>query len=217
MVNPTELSFGQRIDPENGLVEPWLTHGALDWIKKQDWTDKKVLQYGSGLGDIWLAKRSKYLISIERNSDWAIKMQDYISKYKVDNYELHYRPCNENEGTSALYKTLPNPYNLADLEVYIPDVVIVDDAYRLECIQNIISLGIECTLIVDNFMQAFVFLNVDAKEILSPYKSLIFEQEDHEDHDGVNKWKTGIFILNKNNDSKPTKRTDRVDKAGRLG
>ena len=38
-----ELSFGQRIDPENNLVECWFTHGALDWIKSQDLKGKNIL------------------------------------------------------------------------------------------------------------------------------------------------------------------------------
>jgi len=57
----TELSFGQRIDKENGLVECWFTWGALDAIKKKDLSDKIVWMFGAGLGDVWLSKRCKEL------------------------------------------------------------------------------------------------------------------------------------------------------------
>lgn len=187
------LSFGQRIDPLNGLVESWLTHGALDWIKQQDWLDKKVLQYGSGLGDLWLSQRVKYLISVERNHDWAIKLQDGINKYNIINYELHYRPCNDNENSSDYYIQPPISYNLGKFE---PDIIIVDDAYRLECIKHWVKNEYNIILIVDNYMQSFVFLNTEARDILIKHEHIIFEQDNHQDHDGINKWKTGIFFIN---------------------
>jgi hypothetical protein len=195
-----ELSFGQRIDETNGLVECWFTHGALDWIKQQDWSNKKVLEYGSGMGDIWLSKRVKYLISIERNQDWAIRLQDDISTHLVKNYEVHYRPIPDEENMQEQYIAFPKSYNTKEL--YIPDIIIIDDAYRLECIKYAVSFGEEFILILDNYMQAFVCLNTDARDILVQHEHLIFEQHDHQDHDGVNKWKTGIFFINKKNNDK---------------
>jgi len=44
-----ELSFGQKYD-DNGMIMPWLSHGALDEIKSMDLSDKNVLMYGAGLG-----------------------------------------------------------------------------------------------------------------------------------------------------------------------
>jgi len=69
MIDLNNLSFGQKVDEETGLVQCWFTHGSLDWIKKQDWSEKIVLMFGAGLGDVWLAKRCKELHVVER--DWA--------------------------------------------------------------------------------------------------------------------------------------------------
>ena len=63
-MNTDILSFGQRLDPENGLVECWFTHGALDEIKSMDLSDKNILMFGAGKGDYWLAKRCKKLYDI---------------------------------------------------------------------------------------------------------------------------------------------------------
>jgi hypothetical protein len=186
----------QRVSPVNNLVQCWFTHPCLDWMEQQDWTDKKVLQYGSGLGDAWLAKKSKYLISIERNNEWAMRVQEYVSENNIDNYELHYRPLNDGENQHERYIKLPVSYNTQD--VFVPDVIIVDDAYRLECIKYAISLKRNLILVVDNWMQSYVFLNTEARDILEPYEKLIFEQKDHKDNDGVNKWKTGVFFLKHN-------------------
>ena len=38
----TELSFGQRRDPENNLIQCWFTHGALDEIIGWDLSNKNI-------------------------------------------------------------------------------------------------------------------------------------------------------------------------------
>lgn len=181
-----ELSFGQRIDNENGLVESWFTHGALDWIKQQYWSDKVVWMWGAGMGDVWLAKRCKELHIVERNPEWIYHSNNLISANGITNIKYHFRPCNEGSGMEAMYCDIP-----ADVK---PDVFIVDDAYRYECILKAIEMK-PCTLIVDNFMQAFIFICPAAVIALKDYEGMLYEQSDHKDHDGINKWKTGVWHL----------------------
>ena len=177
-MNTNDLSFGQRIDPENGLVELWLTHGALDAFKKMDLSDKIVWMWGSGMGDAWLNARCKELHIVERNHDWLEKA--------VFGPRYYFRPCNEGSGAQDMYCEIPDNVR--------PDVFIVDDAYRYECILKALEYK-PCTLIVDNFMQAFVFMCPSAVEALKEYEGVLYEQEDHMDHDGINKWKTGIWNI----------------------
>lgn len=172
------LSFGQRIDPENYLVECWFSHGALDEIKKRDWSDKVVWMWGSGMGDEWLSQRCKELHIVERDAKWI--------KSNFGNVQYYFRPCNEGSGAQEMYCEIP--------QGIFPDVFIVDDAYRYECILKALEFR-RCTLVVDNFMQAFVFICPSAVEVLKEYKGVLYEQEDHLDHDGVNKWKTGIWEI----------------------
>ena len=145
-MNTEQLSFGQRIDPENNLCELWLTHGALDWIKQQDWSDKVVLMFGAGMGDTWLAKKCKKLHVVERNEDWMHKaMQKCAANGVFVNY--YYRPCNDSSGQQEFY--------LGDLPEC--DVLINDDAYRYEVIEKALTLPRPLTLVVDNWMQDYVF------------------------------------------------------------
>jgi len=44
--------------------------------------------------------------------------------------------------------------------------------------------------ICDNWVQSFVWLSPKAEEIMKPYEVHAFEQKDHTNNDGVNKWKT---------------------------
>lgn len=176
----TELVQWQIIDADNGLVMPWFTHLSLDWMKDQDWSNKKILEFGAGLGDEWLAKKCKELIVIERNKDWIGSSCVYI-----------YRPCNDSDGKADFYLQIP--------EGFEPDIIINDDAYRTECCQMAVDYftkkeggGI---LISDNWVQSFVWMSPKAEKIMKPYEALIFEQKDHTDNDGVNKWKTAIHFI----------------------
>lgn len=181
-----ELSFGQRIDPENGLVESWFTHGALDEIKKMDLRGSVILQFGSGLGDAWLAKRCHKLICIERNEYWLNKSQEAVGLNGITNTQYIFRPCNEGSGREDFYTEIP--------EGVKPDVVIVDDAYRYECILKALTLPRPLILIVDNWQQDFVFMCPAAEEAMKEFKGKIFVQENHTDHEG-HPWKTSIWEL----------------------
>jgi hypothetical protein len=75
------------------------------------------------------------------------------------------------------------------------DIAIVDGVHRYECIEYAVNILKPDILIVDNWMQSFVFMCPSAEEILKPYKKEIFEQANHLDNDGINKWKTMIAYL----------------------
>ena len=107
MIDINNLSFGQRVDEENGLVQCWFTHGALDWIKKQDWSEKTVLMFGAGLGDAWLAKRCKMLYVVERNEEWLNTARNNCLQNGVHNHVYCYRPCNDSSGMDEMYCAIP--------------------------------------------------------------------------------------------------------------
>lgn len=179
----SELSFGQRIDPQNGLVECWFTHGALDEIKSMDLSDKVVWMFGAGRGDIWLAKRCKKLYIVERNKEW-------IPPNMIESTGLQYiyRPCNDSSGSEEMYTELIDGI----------DVIINDDAYRYEvCVKAVEYFkkkggGI---LISDNWKQSYVWISPKSEEVMEPFEAHIHEQSDHLDNDGVNKWKTAIHFI----------------------
>lgn len=186
MINSTSLNFGQRIDPENGLIESWFTHGALDEIKAMDLSDKIILMYGAGMGDVWLSKRCKELHIIERNPEWAI---DCEAK-KQPNMAYYFRPCNDSSGMDKYYLEIPNGLK--------PDIIISDDAYRTEAVEEAIKYfkqkeggGI---LICDNWWQDYVWLSPKAIEMAEPFEKHIHAQTDHKDHSG-NCWKTAIIFI----------------------
>lgn len=179
------LSEWNRIDAETGLVQCWFSHGALDKIMEMDLSDKIVWMWGSGRGDTWLAKRCKKLYVVERRHEWVYASEELQKANGVTNVEYVIRSCNEGSGAQDFYCEIP--------EGVRPDVFIVDDVYRYECILKALEFK-PCTLIVDNWMQDYVFICPSAEEILKKYNGEIFPQLDHNNHEG-NCWKTAIWYI----------------------
>lgn len=182
----SELSFGQRIDPANRLIEPWFTHGALDEIKTWDMSDKNILMFGAGMGDRWLASKCKSIYVVERKEEWYVKGLQEIQIHNVENITYLYRPCNDGSGSEEYYCEIPEGLKI--------DIIIVDDAYRYECIIKALTLKRPLILIVDNWQQDYIFICPSAIETLRDYKGKYFIQPDHKDHEG-NPWQTAIWQL----------------------
>lgn len=182
----SELSFGQKID-DNGLVMPWFTHGSLDEIKSWDLSEKIVVMFGAGMGDIYLSKKCKELHVIERNDEWVIQCTKNKFHYNAENIYYYHRPCNDCSGNQDFYCQIPDGV--------IPDIIINDDAYRYEVIEMALTMPRPLTLITDNWMQSYVFMCPAGVELLKDFEAHIHEQSDHTDNDGVNKWKTAIHFI----------------------
>lgn len=182
-----ELVQWQRIDPSNGLIEPWLTHPAIDEIKSWELADKQVLEYGAGMSTLWWAHKCKHVISIEANEGWFDKLQNHPVRQTYHNLEIFLRVCNEGDQSKIdFYTAIPDTYR--------PDIVIVDGILRYECILKAMTLPRPLTLIVDNWQQDFIFMCPAADELMKDYKAKIFPQPGHTDHEG-HPWQTAIWEL----------------------
>ncbi len=187
----SELYQFQRIDETNNLVECWFTHKALDEIKLMDLSDKIVWMFGAGMGDSWLAKRSKKLYVVERKEEWLTKSIEACRINNIDNIEYLYRPCNDSSGMDKYY------LEIIDDNV---DVIISDDAYRTEAVDIAIkyfkSKNKEGILICDNYWQDMVWKSPIALEWLEPFDKHIHSQPDHTDFEEKGcEWKTAIIFI----------------------
>lgn len=186
----TGLCDFQRIDPTNNLVEPWLTHPALDVIKTWDLTNKLVLEWGSGLSTLWWADKCKEVYSIEANGEWFNNIHQRLNEMQLDNIHLVYRNCNEGDQTKVEFYTDVPAW-------FIPDIIVVDGILRNECLIkgiDILSNNNGGVIIADNIWQDYVWLSPASLEIIAPYNPKLYEQHDHLNHEG-NKWKTAIFSV----------------------
>lgn len=177
------LMCGQRRDAE-GMVQPWYTYPALDEIETWDLRGKVVLEWGGGYSTLWWASRCAHVFTIEGDPKWCEFIRD------------------ANPQNVTIIDTTPDGRDIRlDVEHYAripegcrPDIVCVDDQYRLECIRAALALPRPVTLIVDNWQQDHVFICPTAAALMASYPGRLHVQHDHRDHEG-RPWQTAIWDL----------------------
>jgi len=187
MIQIDNLVQWQLYDAEVDAVFPWFTHPFLEWLKQQDFSDKRILEFGGGRSTRWWRKRAKWVTTIDANIEWSHKIvEDCVG---LDNGVLISNQINEGDQSRA-----KEYINQGD--EYGPyDVVVNDGILRYEVLQKALSMKRPLLLIADNWHQAFVWMSPPSEELMKDEKIHIFEQEDHTDNDGVNKWKTVYWEL----------------------
>ena len=187
----TDLCFGQRIDPELGILEPWYVNACVDKIKEWDLSDKVVFEYGLGASTIWWATKAKKVIGVDHNQEWFEKTDMELCARGIENKTRLYR-INTHEGdateTRDLYVTI---YNAKEK----PNIVIVDGVHRYECAEYAVKVLKPEILIIDNHQQDYIFICPALDFLLDGVRMERFVQPDHKDHEG-RPWASAIFYLN---------------------
>jgi len=99
---------------------PWYTYPAIEYLMQFDYSDKKVLEFGSGNSSIFWSKRCKNLTSIEHNKDWYNTVKEKI-----------------NSNNSKLILTDENNYvNICNKSDKF-DIIIIDGIKRRECAEHV--------------------------------------------------------------------------------
>lgn len=179
-MNTSELVEWQRIDPETGLVEPWLTWPFMDWVKGQPLSDKIILEFGAGRSTAWWRKKAKWVDSIEANAEWAAQAEKDCQQNGLVNGKI-------------FYDTIPDGLATQWLHVYqslIPEkqynIVIVDGIYRTEmlewAIEHLSKVG--GYLFIDNLDQDFVWISPKANSLVAGLEGEVFIQPNHINHEG---------------------------------
>lgn len=131
----TSLWAYERANPDS----PWLVRSMIDvlstWLHPQD----EGLEFGSGRSTVWLAKRVKFLTSIEHDKNWYEKVDGRISN-RFTNINLILKENKEGYISTIDFLTEESL-----------DFCLIDGVYRdictLRCLDKIKSGGI---LIIDN-------------------------------------------------------------------
>jgi len=71
-------------------VLPWIPFSAIDHLNNLIKPNWKVLEIGSGMSTLWLAKRSEKVISIEADKNWFDKLGEMIYARKFTNIDLRF-------------------------------------------------------------------------------------------------------------------------------
>jgi hypothetical protein len=185
-----ELCFGQKIDPELGILFPWYTHGALDRIKSMDLSNKVVCEYGGGASTIWWANRAKAVYAVDHNIEWEYKVNDMIvTGGLTTKANVTFVPTREGD-----QGRLRDEY-IGAFDGIKPNIVVIDGVHRYECAEYAVYVLKPEMLIIDNHQQDYVFLCPSLDVLLAGVRMERFVQENHTEHEG-RPWATAIFYLN---------------------
>ena len=187
MIQIDNLVQWQLYDAEVDAVYPWLTHPFLEWLKKQDFSNKRVLEFGGGRSTRWWRKRAKWVTTIDANVEWSHIIANDCEG--LDNGVLISNQINEGDWTRA------DEYVNQGDEYGDYDVVVNDGILRYEVLLKALSMKRPLLLIADNWNQAFVWISPSSVELMKDEEIHVFEQTDHTDNDGINKWKTVYWEL----------------------
>jgi hypothetical protein len=167
---------------------PWLSFGAIEYLKKIIEPDMQVFEYGSGGSTLFWASRVRQVFSIEHDKAWFDKLQDHFTRNEIKNVKYEFIAAEVDHRNVPRQYGNPNDYVSADenftgksFELYAKrideypneyfDIVIVDGRARPSCILHAITkVKRGGYLIVDNserdyYFSSFSFNKSDWKKI----------------------------------------------------
>ena len=74
---------------------PWLGFRALKAIGKLLTPGARVLEFGSGMSSLWLARRCESLVSYETDAEWAEEVSRRLREHRIANVDLRLSPIDE--------------------------------------------------------------------------------------------------------------------------
>ena len=159
MIHPIE---NWRTLDDKGIMMPWYTRPALEWLDKQNLRGKLVFEYGCGASSLWYLSRGCVVNGVDTKREWCFHGQKITADRQA-------------------YTFLPN----------IPDfdIIAIDGDFRDDCTEFALrALRSGGFLIIDNYKQATADLldwpKTDA--LIKNMDQWLYKEESHED------WKTLI-------------------------
>lgn len=104
---------------------PWLTSDAVNLLNELIKNTDTGLEFGSGRSTYWLAKRMKYLTSVEDNENWYQKVKSILNANKKNNVNYLLK-----SSSNALAELSDYCQVVVDFEDNSLDFVLVDGSQR---------------------------------------------------------------------------------------
>ncbi len=109
-------------------VRPWISYDAQAFISSHLNSTSRVLEFGSGMSTIWLAKKCGYILSIENWEPWFKKVSPLLRL--ADPSEIKYEFRDREDSYCSISK--------ADAGEGF-DFILVDGNWRDQCVANSID------------------------------------------------------------------------------
>lgn len=119
--------------------EPWLTPGAVEFLKAHLRPDMTGLEWGSGRSTRWYAAHLRRLVSVEHHAGWYERVKADLEKHGARGADYRLLPLShpEHETTHPHYAPLP-PYVavVREFPEGTLDFAVVDGHYRQACVRE---------------------------------------------------------------------------------
>jgi Methyltransferase domain len=106
---------------------PWWPFVAIHAVKRCITPEAKVIEFGSGMSTVWLARRAGYVVSIEDRLEWYEKVKKFLAHHNLQNVDYRLR-------AGLRY------YDLSEWSGPTFDLAIVDGSHRWRCIEAVLPL-----------------------------------------------------------------------------
>ncbi len=162
-------------DTETGLIMPWYTLPALQWLKKQDISSWCVFEYGAGYSTIWWRVNARMNFSVDHTKTWCAVAGYFKDSIYCDN-------------KNDYIKSIETPINDINCDEESYDCIVVDGEWRLECAGFAMEyLNKGGYMIIDNYGQSEFPPTEVIDKLLEGWEKQVFKQPNHTD------WCTAIF------------------------
>lgn len=142
---------------------PWITYQSMDYIKSNLKNNSKIFEFGSGGSTLFYFKFACYLISVEHDCDWYLKVKSKIENINSDKYvelilKKPFKVLNENyldvnPGDLRIYQEIYKDYTsvIDSFPDDFFDLIVIDGKARIEALKKSLNkLKPEGFLIFDN-------------------------------------------------------------------
>lgn len=110
---------------------PWLTAQAIELLEQLLTPNDNGLEYGSGRSTIWLAKRTRSLISVESSPTWHAQVGHLLANQNIDNVHHRYIDILQDSNSPSLRNAYVEGEPSFKNESF--DYVLVDGIFRSDC------------------------------------------------------------------------------------
>lgn len=142
------------LDTDTGLIMPWYSLPCLEWLKKQDISDWRIFEYGSGYSTCWWRANAEGWYSVDNDAKWAKAMGATFS---------------DNQGVY-----------INSIKNWMYDCIIIDGAWRKECLEYCLPfIKIGGYIIIDNYGQEDFPDTEFAEKLLEGWEKKIYKQPNH--------------------------------------
>jgi len=140
-------SLSQKALDKNGQPLPWYSYPAIEFLKTKNFSNKTVLEFGSGQSTLWWAKVSKSVKSFEKDETWYKNIKENIpNNVQV----IHLQEETEIEILNTIEQILK-------LENKKYDVIIIDGLFRKQLCKTAMLYLKEFGIIITDNSEGYGF------------------------------------------------------------